>query len=97
MQTLTKDDVFTPAEMNEINNVKSNIEDFFIHLKAPIELINIIRNGILTGGASASLFHGTRPNDWDVYLTDQNDIDASASCAPFHSIFGALPVAVFAV
>lgn len=76
MQTLTKDDVFTPAEMSEINNVKSNIEDFFIHLKAPIELINIIRKGILTGGASASLFHGTRPNDWDVYLTDQNDIDA---------------------
>jgi len=76
MSSLTKDDVFTTQELVEINTVKEKIEQFLRSVKMPVEMIQVVKNGILTGGASASLFHGDTPKDWDVYLTNQSDIDA---------------------
>lgn len=43
-------------------------------LELPAELSQfLIAKGIVSGGASASLFHGETPNDYDIYL----DTDAS--------------------
>lgn len=76
MQTL-KDDLFTQVELDEINKVKQQIVTFFskVPFEIPSALLPIIEHGILTGGASASLFEGKKPKDWDVYLTDQTHID----------------------
>lgn len=76
MQTLTRDDIFNQDELNEIAIIKNKIEEFLRSVKIPVELVKFIKPGILTGGMSASLFHGDAPKDWDIYLTDQNDIDS---------------------
>jgi hypothetical protein len=75
MSTLTKDELFTVNELLEIDAVKVKIQEFLRSVKIPQSLIKPIRNGIITGGASASLFHGDTPKDWDIYLTNQTDID----------------------
>jgi hypothetical protein len=36
----------------------------------------LFNNTILTGGATASIFHGDYPSDWDLYLKDQVKIDS---------------------
>jgi|688.fasta_scaffold455552_2 hypothetical protein len=76
MSALTKNELFTASEMVEIDVVKGKIQDFLRSVKMPTELIQILKNGILTGGASASLFHGDSPKDWDIYLTSQSDVDS---------------------
>lgn len=76
MPQVTKDELFSQTELNEIEVVKTKIEEFLRSVKIPTELIKLIKPGILTGGMSASLFHGDAPKDWDIYLTDQNDIDS---------------------
>jgi hypothetical protein len=75
MSNLTKDDVFTTEELVDIQTVKERIEQFIKSVKLPVVLIKPLKNSILTGGASASLFHGDTPKDWDFYLTNQADID----------------------
>ncbi len=75
MSNLTKDDLFTTEELVEINTVKEKIEQFIRSVKLPVALIKPMKNSIVTGGASASLFHGDAPKDWDFYLTNQADID----------------------
>lgn len=75
MQTLTKDDLFSEKELTEIVNVKDKFEHYLKTLKFPIQLADMLRQGIVTGGASASLFHGDAPKDWDIYLTTQQSID----------------------
>ena len=76
MHQVTKDDFFNQNQLTEITAVKGLIQDFLRSVKMPVELIQILKNGILTGGASASLFHGDSPKDWDIYLTGQSDIDS---------------------
>lgn len=76
MHQVTKDDVFNQNQLTEIASVKAQIQNFLRSVKMPVELIHILKNGILTGGASASLFHGESPKDWDIYLTNQSDIDS---------------------
>ena len=73
---MLKSEIFTNDELVDINTVKTRIEEYFRTVKFPPGLIAIVKNGILTGGASASLFHNETPNDWDIYLTKQTDIDA---------------------
>ena len=75
MSNLTKDDLFTTEELAEIHSVKEKIEQFIRSVKLPVALIKPMKNSIVTGGASASLFHGSTPKDWDFYLTNQTSID----------------------
>lgn len=68
-------EVFTENEKLNIQKVKSEIELYLNDRlrDLPVALSNIIVvNGILTGGVSASLFHGDMPNDFDIFLeTDE--------------------------
>jgi hypothetical protein len=36
----------------------------------------LFNNTILTGGATASIFHGADPSDWDLYFKEQATIDS---------------------
>lgn len=69
--------MFNEIEKQAILKVKAAIET---HLQdrlrdLPSTLQNIIVvNGILTGGASASLFHGDTPNDFDIFLETDHAI-----------------------
>lgn len=68
--------MFTANEEVEIAVVKEKIRSR-LETKLgilPIPIRNIIQRGILSGGASASLFHNQMPSDWDVYLSDANDV-----------------------
>ena len=69
--------MFDEIEKQAILKVKTAI---VTHLQdrlrdLPVTLQNIIVvNGILTGGASASLFHGDTPNDFDIFLETDHAI-----------------------
>ena len=62
---------FNNKERDNIIHVKHRIQnmlhDKMIGMNARLQLI-IKFYGILTGGASASLFHGTEPKDLDIFL-----------------------------
>lgn len=63
-------DVFNDVERAEIETVKTVMRDHLRTLFAdlPTSYYQYLEGCILTGGASASLFHGETINDWDVYL-----------------------------
>lgn len=63
-------EMFTEMERGEIEAVKIAIKKRLRILMTdlPNDYAQLFRNGILTGGAVASLFHGEDPNDWDIYL-----------------------------
>lgn len=62
--------VFTEIERGEIEAVKIAIKTRLRTMMAelPAPYTRMFKNGILTGGAIASLFRGEEPNDWDIYL-----------------------------
>ena len=71
---------FNELESAIITEVKKKIREQILAtttaLTMPKVLSDVIRKGIVTGGMSASLFHESKVNDWDIYLTSQADIDA---------------------
>lgn len=69
---------FSENEISHIKSIKQKmmqcIEDALFAF--PMELSNfIIDNCTLSGGATASIFHGDLPNDWDLYLSSRTDIE----------------------
>lgn len=67
---------------NEIANIKSIKNKLWISIESamnrtlPPNMLTFLKdNAILTGGATASIFHGDFPSDWDLYLRGQNNID----------------------
>lgn len=63
-------EVFNEIERGEIEAVKIAIKTRLRIMMAelPAPYTKMFKNGVLTGGAIASLFHGEEPNDWDIYL-----------------------------
>lgn len=63
-------EVFSDIERGEIEAVKIAIKTRLRALMSelPSPYTQMFKNGILTGGAIASLFRGEEPNDWDIYL-----------------------------
>jgi hypothetical protein len=66
--------VFNDGELAEIKAIKyqckAKLRDLISDL--PKELFPLLKGSILSGGAIASLMHGEEPNDWDMYLIDQD-------------------------
>lgn len=71
--------IFTGKEQQDIISMKKMIE---LHYKTasvtlPTAIYNFINDfGIITGGISASVHAGKKPNDIDVYLKDANSLIA---------------------
>ena len=67
---------------NETDNIKSIKQQMWMGIRKvldslPLNMVEFLKdNTILTGGATASLFHGDIPSDWDLYLKDQQKIEA---------------------
>lgn len=62
------------VKSNLISKVNGKLLDF------PIGLESLIRNrGVLSGGSISSTFWEETPNDYDIYLTDDSDIDVFKS------------------
>ena len=63
-------EVFNDIERGEIEAVKLSVKQRLRIMMAelPAPYTKMFKNGVLTGGAIASLFHGEEPNDWDIYL-----------------------------
>ena len=63
-------EVFNYHERDEIEMVKNAVKTRLriMMSELPSSYTKMFKNGILTGGAIASLFHGEDPNDWDIYL-----------------------------
>lgn len=71
--------MFTAAEREEINLVKASllveISQIMKDEQYSPDLVSWITNyGILTGGASASMFHREKPNDYDIYFENSQTI-----------------------
>ena len=71
--------MFTAAEGEEISRVKDllllDISNIMNSEKYSTDLMSYIVNyGILTGGASASMFHKEQPNDYDIFIEDTDTI-----------------------
>jgi hypothetical protein len=67
---------------NEIDNIKSIKQQMWSGVGTAMDktlppdmMMFLTNNAILTGGATASIFHGDLPSDWDLYLKGQNNID----------------------
>lgn len=71
--------MFTEAQKNHIGEVKERalkmFESTFFRLNWPDEIRRMASRGILTGGAIPSIMHGQEPNDWDIYLEREDDIE----------------------
>jgi hypothetical protein len=68
---------FNHVETQKIVEVKEKLsESLYTALsEMPLSCRVLLReNAILTGGATASVFHGETPNDFDLYLTDEKHI-----------------------
>ena len=67
-------EIFNDVERGEIEAVKIAIKTQLRILLAdlPTESYHYFKECIVTGGMTASLFHGESPNDWDIYLRDEN-------------------------
>lgn len=71
-------EVFTQTEKDRIVDVKKTLGAKVIKalFDFPPELREFLSQGaILTGGASASIFHNEKINDLDLYLADRNEIN----------------------
>jgi len=68
--------MFSSSEETEIaivkEKIRSKLQTKLDSLPNPIK--EIIEKGILSGGVSASLFHNQMPNDWDIYLSNADDV-----------------------
>ena len=66
-------EVFSDIERVDIEVVKFAIKTRLRIMmeELPAPYTRMFKNGILTGGAIASLFRGEEPNDWDIYLETQ--------------------------
>lgn len=66
---------------NETDNINSIKQQMWMGIRKALESLpqNMVEfledNAVLTGGATASLFHGDIPSDWDLYLKDQQKIE----------------------
>jgi hypothetical protein len=67
---------------NETDNIKSIKQQMWSGVQSamdktlPFNMLTFLRdNAILTGGATASIFHGDLPSDWDLYLKGQDHIE----------------------
>lgn len=71
--------MFSDAQKNHIKEVKERtlkmFESAFFQLNWPDEIRRMASRGILTGGAIPSIMHGDKPNDWDIYLEREDDIE----------------------
>lgn len=57
--------------------VKHTIKEHFeTHNVDPWVRANVLNNGILSGSAMSSIFHGEKPKDYDIYFKDWEIIDA---------------------
>ena len=72
---------FTPVEVSHIQNAKLTLLSLFTPRfeQLPMSLQMLLENGILTGGATASVMQNGIPNDYDIYLTDKEHIEAFKS------------------
>lgn len=65
---------FSSADVRKINTIKdifrAKMGDFDEEL--PMAYTQYFKDGIITGGAFASLWHHEEPKDWDFYFTDGN-------------------------
>ena len=72
---------FTPVEVSHIQNAKLTLLSLFTPRfeQLPMSLQMLLEKGILTGGATASVMQNGIPNDYDIYLTDKEHIEAFKS------------------
>lgn len=69
--------MFTEKEKAEIVDVKNRLLkmlDGQYMTGVPSEIRQMMKFGILTGGAIPSVFHNEKPNDFDIYFHRQDDI-----------------------
>jgi hypothetical protein len=70
------DMAFSSADVRKINTIKdifrAKMEDFVTEL--PMAYTQYFKDGIITGGAFASLWHREEPKDWDFYFNDSNNM-----------------------
>lgn len=70
--------MFTAGEIQDIQKMKEVLINYF---RPRLEQFPdnmktfLVQYGILTGGASASVFHHDIPNDYDVYLENESAVD----------------------
>jgi hypothetical protein len=69
---------FDFEESKRIVNVKYQLQDLLFakmgHLDSRVQVL-VKMYGIVTGGASASLFHGKEPNDYDIFFKNEHARD----------------------
>lgn len=67
---------FSEVEVDRIVQTKTALMNYFEPRfnQFPETLKALLKSGILTGGATASVFHHEIPNDYDIYLTNEADI-----------------------
>lgn len=65
--------MFSEIERGEIEAVKLTVKQRLrlMMSELPSPYTQMFKNGILAGGAIASLFWGEEPEDWDIYLETQ--------------------------
>lgn len=69
---------FNDDEIDVIKRTKSTLLEMLIPRldQLPLQLQALLyEKGILTGGATASVMLNTPPKDYDIYLTDESDIN----------------------
>ena len=65
---------FSNEDVMKINTIKRIIRDRLEQFdqELPQVITQYLKDGIITGGAFASLWHHEEPNDWDFYFNDSN-------------------------
>lgn len=60
------------TEINKINRIKKLMETTITTelLRMPTAILPYLDGAIVSGGATASFYHGEQPNDYDIYLRD---------------------------
>ena len=69
-----KSAVFLMEDVMKINTIKRIIRDRLEQFdeELPKQVTQYLKDGIITGGAFASLWHHEEPKDWDFYFNDTN-------------------------
>jgi hypothetical protein len=67
---------FSNEDVMKINTIKriirDRLEQFDFDDELPKHVTQYLKDGIITGGAFASLWHHEEPKDWDFYFNDSN-------------------------
>lgn len=69
---------FSQSEIVDILHVKDELRQILNHkfVTLPVNVRWLVQNyGVVSGGASASLFHKEEPKDLDVYINNQHALD----------------------